>query len=88
MTEGRSRQRRASIISPKDRDVKPYFAIFCRLQQWRRQNPRRDGVGVGRDDVVGDLLAGGDEGQRQAVLGLQGQQATEAGMVGGFVQLR
>ena len=44
-------------------------------------------MGVGQDDVVGDLLAGGDEGQRQAVLGLQGQQAPETGVVGSLTEL-
>ena len=48
------------------------------LQQGRGQDAGGDGVGVGQDDVVGDLLAGRDEGQRQAVFGLQGRGALNA----------
>ena len=55
------------------------FTDSFRLQQRRAQDAGGDGVGVGQDDVVGDLLAGRDEGQRQSVLGLQGQQVLERG---------
>lgn len=53
--------------------------IVAQIAELRLRTPSRraggDGVGIGQNDVVGDSLARRDIGQRQAELGLQGQQA-------------